>query len=322
MSDWDRMLGEAALGRDLVPLDRVRSESAQRSPGLVLLDQPRARPVRLASTSQEAIFRLEALEFRTRGHDAPGRVVCLGSRWIRWTYRAMLLLVLAAVASTWVIRTAESAAGLADAPAAPGLNRDQAVALLRAADAAPGPQRARTAALVAVLLFTGARLGEIIGADVGDLGTEQGHRVLRVTRGDGQRRSLALPVPAATRIDAYLSGRADLAGVQGRRGGLARRPLFTTGPGRRLFPADVWRLVHRLAARAGLPDDLAGHLGPEALRHSFAALYLDAGGSLGDLQQVMGHADPPTTQRYGRARHAPGGSPGEVVAAYLAARRR
>jgi integrase/recombinase XerD len=209
----------------------------------------------------------------------------------------------------------------ADPPAAPGLSRDQAVALLRAADAAPGPQRARTAALIAVLLFTGARLGEVIGADVEDLTTEHGYRVLRVTRGDGQRRSLALPGPAAARIDAYLSRRADLASVRGRRGGPARHPLFTTGPGQRLFPADVWRLVRRLAARAGLPDELACHLGPEALRHSFAALYLDAGGSLGDLQQVMGHADPRTTQRYGHARHGRG-SPGDVVAAYLAARRR
>jgi hypothetical protein len=113
MSDWDRMLGEAALGRDLIPLDRVRSEPAQRSPGLILLDQLRARPARLASTSPETIFRVEALEFRTRGRETPGGVVRLGSRWIRWTYRVALLLVLAAVASTWVIHTGESAAGQA-----------------------------------------------------------------------------------------------------------------------------------------------------------------------------------------------------------------
>jgi hypothetical protein len=119
MSDWDTMLGEAAFGRDLVPLDRVRSECAERPPGLMLIDQPRARPTRLASTSPEAIFRLEALEFRARGHEARGGVVRLGSRWIRWTYRATLLLVLAAVASMWVIRTGESTAGPAvvDGPA-------------------------------------------------------------------------------------------------------------------------------------------------------------------------------------------------------------
>jgi integrase len=77
--------------------------------------------------------------------------------------------------------------------------------------------------------------------------------------------------------------------------------------------------MRRLAAQAGLPDDLTGHLGPEAMRHSFATLYLDAGGSLSDLQEVMGHADPRTTRRYDRERQAPGRSPGDVVAAYLAA---
>lgn len=119
MSDWDSMLGEAALGRDLVPLDRLRGEAAQRPPGLMLLDQPRVRATRLASTSPEAIFRLEALEFRTRGHDVPGGVVRLGSRWIRWTYRATLVLILAVVASMWFIRTGETTAGPAvvDGPA-------------------------------------------------------------------------------------------------------------------------------------------------------------------------------------------------------------
>ena len=43
------------------------------------------------------------------------------------------------------------------------------------------------------------------------------------------------------------------------------------------------------------------------------------GGSLSDLQEVMGHADPRTTRRYDRARQAPSRSPGDVVAAYLAA---
>jgi integrase/recombinase XerD len=210
-------------------------------------------------------------------------------------------------------------------PATPGLTRDQALGLLRAADTAPGSQQARTAALVAVLLFTGARVSEVIGADVEDLGAERGRPVLRVTRGDGRRRSLTLPGPAFARIDAYLAERSDVADVRrlcdphGAGPPGARRALFATRTGGRLFAADVWRVVRRLAAQAGLPDDLAGHLGPEAIRHSFASLYLDAGGSLSDLQQVMGHADPRTTQRYDRARHDLGGSPGEVVAAYLAA---
>ncbi len=96
-----------------------RTEPAQRPPGLMLLDQPRVQATRLASTNPEAIFRVEALEFRTRARDTRGGVVRLGSRWIRWTYRATLILVLAAVASMWLIRTGETTAGPAvvDGPA-------------------------------------------------------------------------------------------------------------------------------------------------------------------------------------------------------------
>ena len=206
-------------------------------------------------------------------------------------------------------------------PTVPGLTPDQALSLVHAADTAPGAQRARTSALIAVLLFTGARVSEVIGADVGDLGTEEGRRVLWVTRGDGQRRSLTLPRPAATRMDAYLTAR-NGPGGQGRRPHDPAEPraLFATSSGKRLFAADVWRIVRRLAAQAGLPEELAGHLGPETMRHSFAMLYLDAGGSLSDLQKVMGHADPRTTRRYDRARRLVDRSPGDVVAAYLAAR--
>jgi integrase/recombinase XerD len=229
----------------------------------------------------------------------------------------------------------------AHTPTAPGLTPAQARELLRAADRAPGFQRARTAALVAVLLFTGARVSEVIGADVEDLSVERGRYVLRVSRGDGQCRSLRLPGEASTRLGTYLAERPDLADLRKPHAPQpaapqpakpqvagphtagphsARRALFVTRTGRRLFAADVWRIVRRLAAQASLPDDLAGHFGPEAMRHSFAALYLDAGGSLSELQQVMGHADPRTTQRYGQVRRGSGGSPGEVVAAYLAAR--
>ena len=98
---------------------------------------------------------------------------------------------------------------------------------------------------MAVLLFTGVRVGEVVAADVADLGTDQRRRVLWVTRG-GERRGLPLPAAAA-------------------------------------------------------------------VRRSFATFYLDAGGSLRDLQNALGHADPRTTRRYDRDR-----APDDVVAAYLA----
>ena len=113
---------------------------------------------------------------------------------------------LAAVSSwyTWLIRTGHAAVNPAaylarpevsrDTSTTPGLTRDQALALLATADLARGPQRPRTAALVAVLLLTGARVSEATGADIEDLGTDRGHRVLWVTRKGGKRQALVLPV--------------------------------------------------------------------------------------------------------------------------------
>ena len=59
----------------------------------------------------DTIFRQEALEFRARGRDAPSGVVRLGARWIRWAYRATLIVLAVAVAGTFVVRTDESATG-------------------------------------------------------------------------------------------------------------------------------------------------------------------------------------------------------------------
>ena len=44
----------------------------------------------------------------------------------------------------------------------------------------------------------------------------------------------------------------------------------------------------------------------------------DAGGSLRDLQDAMGYADPRTTRRYDRARYSLDRSPGYALAGYLA----
>jgi integrase len=77
-----------------------------------------------------------------------------------------------------------------------------------------------------------------------------------------------------------------------------RRVLFATSSGRRLLVPDVWRLIRWLARAVGLPQQLVGRIGAHGLRHSFAILYLNAGGGLRGLQDAMGHQDPRTTRRY------------------------
>jgi integrase/recombinase XerD len=208
-----------------------------------------------------------------------------------------------------------------DTSTTPGLTKDQALALIAAADRYGGPQRLRTSALIAMIMYSGARTSEVTGADIEDLGTDRGHRVLWVTRKGGKRQALVLPSPAAERLNAYLASREDvehLPAVQA--GGEARphRPLFVTKRGHRLFEADIRETIQRLGKAAGLPLDLVRRLGPHAIRHAFATLYLDAGGSMRDLQDAMGHADPRTTRRYDRARYTLDRSPGYLLASYLA----
>ena len=173
---------------------------------------------------------------------------------------------------------------------------------------------------MAALLFIG-RVSELLGADIEDLGTDRCHRVLRVRRKGGKIQALALPVPAASRIAACLAGRDDVTALPAAPGSTAaaarRRVLFATGTGARMYRAEVRALLQRLGHAAGLPGALAASLSPHSMRHAFATLNLDAGSSLRDLQDAMGHASPRTTRRYDRSRSNRDRSPGYLLAGYI-----
>jgi site-specific recombinase XerD len=160
-----------------------------------------------------------------------------------------------------------------------GLTRDELAQLLDAADA-DGP---RSAALITLLAYNGLRVDEALSRDVEHLGHQQGHRVLRISRKGGRDALEPLSPPVERALDAYLDGRTTGA-------------LFVDDHGRRMYEAQAWRLVRRLARAAGLKA--AGQLSPHSLRHTFATSLDDAGVPLQDIQDAMGHADPRTTRRY------------------------
>ena len=203
----------------------------------------------------------------------------------------------------------------------PGLTKEQAVALLTAADRARGPQRLRWSALIATLLYSAARISEATGADIEDLGMSEGHRVLWVTRKGGERAALVLAPPVTERIDAYLASREDvdkLPALPGEPGmPKPRRVLFMADTGARLEEPNVWHLVRRFANEAGLPPELVSRIGPHALRHTAITFALKHA-QLQDVQDMAGHSSADTTQRYNHARQRLDRSPAYAVAAYLA----
>ncbi|SFT44578.1 tyrosine-type recombinase/integrase [Arthrobacter sp. ov118] len=195
----------------------------------------------------------------------------------------------------------------ADHSSTEGMTKDQARALLAAARA-DGP---RSHALVSLLLFTGIRLSEALSASTADYGHDTGHRTLSIRRKGGKDGKVAVPAPAVEALNTYLgtTGRELVAGAAG-----AVLPLFTTATGKRWAASEAFRTVQRLAKRAGME----GRISPHSLRHTFATIALDAGTTLHDLQDSMGHADPRTTRRYDRARSTLAKAAGYDVARALA----
>lgn len=177
------------------------------------------------------------------------------------------------------------------------LSPQQTDTLIAAADA----DSPRTSALVALLAVTGARVGEILAANVDDLTYMSGQRVLPIMGKGRRKRPLPLPPSVSDRIDAYLATRRDqpdrLPALQA--GSRPARPLFVTATGGRLDRKQVRRDLKRLAKDAG--GDLAAvadRLSPHVTRHSYATDLLNAGAPLRDVQYAMGHASPVTTERY------------------------
>ncbi len=77
------------------------------------------------------------------------------------------------------------------------------------------------------------------------------------------------------------------------------KPLFRGARGKALRPELFQKAIRDLRAALGLPDTAT----PHAFRHSFATHLLASGGDLRTIQELLGHADLSTTQRYTKIEH-------------------
>lgn len=135
-------------------------------------------------------------------------------------------------------------------------------------------------ALVCLLALNGLRVTEACRARASDLERDRGHQLLTITRKGGKRARVPLaPRTVAAVTELGRDGEQLLLGID-------------------RFAA--WRLIRDLAAATGVTKTIS----PHSLRHTFVTLSLDAGVALRDVQDAAGHADPKTTVRYDRGRHA------------------
>jgi len=152
---------------------------------------------------------------------------------------------------------------------------------IRALLSAARSQRDR--AIVLTLLDTGLRASELLGLEVRDLDLTEGWILVRGGKGGKDRW-----VPIGDTVMAAL--RELLSETDHPGSGL----VFRGRDGRRLQLGGLRALLLRLKERAGLDCPVYAH----KFRHTFAKLYLQRGGDLESLREILGHADVTTTSRH------------------------
>ena len=145
----------------------------------------------------------------------------------------------------------------------------------------PEWRRHRDDAVLEILYGSGVRVSELCSLTIGDV--DLAARALTVWgKGDKQRR-VPLSDPAAGALASWLAIRGDVLAEE------TATIVFGNERGRPMTPRDVRRVIDR---RSAAPTH------PHALRHSFATHLLDGGADLRAVQELLGHADVATTQRY------------------------
>ena len=139
---------------------------------------------------------------------------------------------------------------------------------------------ARDAAILELLYATGMRVSELCDLKLCDLSDGS----VKVRGKGNKERVIPVGRHAMTAVDHYLtafrSGEAEW--------------LFVTQQGERVSRELVWERVKFYAKKAGIENRVTPHV----LRHSFATHLLEGGADLRLIQELLGHEDIRTTDRY------------------------
>lgn len=140
----------------------------------------------------------------------------------------------------------------------------------------------RDRAILEMLYSTGIRVSELCGLNLHDLGDLE----VRVVGKGKKERIVPIAKRSVEKIDAYLICRPDVK--------KELVPLFVTKRGKRVDRIAVWRIIKEAARLAKIDKNVS----PHTLRHSYATHLLQNGADLRVIQELLGHADVGTTERY------------------------
>ncbi len=150
-----------------------------------------------------------------------------------------------------------------------------------------GPLRVRDRAALELLYACGGRASEVAGLGLGDL--REGGTLVRLHGKGNKERVVPLGSKARVAVRRYLEDLRPTLDPQG-----TQERLLLSRRGRPLSRLALWKLVRDAGRLAGIARPIYTHL----LRHSFAMHLLEGGAGLRSVQELLGHANLSTTQRY------------------------
>jgi integrase/recombinase XerD len=174
------------------------------------------------------------------------------------------------------------------------------------------PAGIRDRALLALLAYTGCRVGELTRLKVGSYKSDGVHKVLEIHGKGGKERLVPLHKEAEERLEEWLN----VAGIRDQPHGPLFRPVKTArGNGQKGFAARpmtrraVQKLVEGYVRRLKLDSNVTVH----SFRVTALTTARERGSDIIDLQEFAGHADPRTTLTYIRSRDRLTKSPAYVL---------
>lgn len=144
----------------------------------------------------------------------------------------------------------------------------------------------RDKAMLEVLYATGIRVSEMISLDICDVNLSVGF--IRCI-GKSKERIIPLYKAAVHALATYINEVRPRLLIN-----TQESALFVNMSGERMSRQGFWKIVKHYQEQAGIKKDVT----PHTLRHSFAVHLLENGADLKSIQEMLGHADISSTQRY------------------------